>query len=171
MDPNNIELNKRIGLYFLKDQYRKDTYFEYEDACNHYDIDVNKIRLFKKSDNEYFIRYSDFDKMEIVPLQLKTFCDELKTFTNNDSVMFIHNNDKGFFQTVREISNKITNLIFINNVPDFVRTTLDDDDEFIEADVLENTVFTNDIYDHRLVIVLHSVINDCLQASVMQVVQ
>ena len=65
MDPNNIELNKRIGLYFFKDQYRKDTYFEYEDACNHYDIDVNKIRLFKKSDNEYFIRYSDFHKMEL----------------------------------------------------------------------------------------------------------
>ena len=85
--------------------------------------------------------------------------------------MFIHNNDKGFFQTIREISNKITNLIFINNVPDFVRTTLDDDDEFIEADVLENTVFTDDIYDHRLVIVLHSVINGCLQASIMQVVQ
>ena len=35
--------------------------------------------------------------------------------------------------------------MFINNVPDFVQATLDDD-EFIEADVLKNTVFTNDIY-------------------------
>ena len=58
-------------------------------------------------------------------------------------------------------------------MPDFVWTTLDDDDddEFIEAGVLEDTVFTNDIYDDKIVIVLHSVINDCLQASVMQVVQ
>ena len=61
----------------------------------------------------------------------------------------------------------ITELVFTNNAPDFVQTTLDDDNEFTEADV----VVTDDIYDDRLVIVLHSVINDCLQASVMQVVQ
>ena len=51
-------LYKRIGLYFIKDQYQKDTFFEYEDAYNHCDIDVNKI-TFKQSDNKYFIRYSD----------------------------------------------------------------------------------------------------------------
>ena len=61
----------------------------------------------------------------------------------------------------------ITELMFTKNAPDFVQTTLDDDNEFTEADV----VVTDDIYDDRLVIVLHSVINDCLQASVMQVVQ
>ena len=61
----------------------------------------------------------------------------------------------------------ITELMFTNNAPDFVQTTLDDENEFIEADV----VVTDDIYDDRLVIILHSVINDCLQASVMQVVQ
>ena len=61
----------------------------------------------------------------------------------------------------------ITELMFTNNAPDFVQTTLDGDNEFTEADV----VVTDDIYDDRLVIVLHSVINDCLQASVMQVVQ
>ena len=61
----------------------------------------------------------------------------------------------------------ITELMFTNNAPDFVQTTLDDDNEFTEADV----VVTDDIYDDRLVIVLHSVINDCLQASIMQVVQ
>ena len=61
----------------------------------------------------------------------------------------------------------ITELMFTNNAPDFVQTTLDDDNEFTEADV----VVTDDIYDDRLVIVLHSVINDCLQASVMQVVK
>ena len=156
-------LYKRIGLYFIKDQYQKDTFFEYEDAYNHYDIGVNKI-TFKQSDNKCFIRYSDFNKMEIVPLQLRTF-------TNNDSLMFIHNDDKGLLQTIREIWNKIAELIFINNAPDFVRTTLDDDDEFIEADVLKNAALTDDIYDDRLVIVLLSVINDCLQASEMQVVK
>ena len=61
----------------------------------------------------------------------------------------------------------ITELMFTKNAPDFVQTTLDDDNEFTEADV----VVTDDIYDDRLVIVLHSVINDCLQASVMQVVK
>ena len=74
---------------------------------------------------------------------------------------------KNFFKKNREIWNMITELMFIYNAPDFVQTTLDDENEFIEADV----VVTDDIYDDRLVIVLHSVINDCLQASVMQVVQ
>ena len=111
--------------------------------------------------------------MEIVPLKLKVkdFYGELKTFTNNDSVMFIHNDDKELFKKIREIWNKITTLTFTNNTPDFVRTALDDDDEFLQEDVLENTVFTDDIYDNRLVIFLHSAINVCLQASVMQVVQ
>ena len=68
-----------------------------------------------------------------------------------------------------EIWNKIIKLIFINNAPDFVQATLDT--EFIVADVLRNTVFTNDIYHDQLVIVLHSVINDCLQASALQVVK
>ena len=44
--------------------------------------------------------------------------------------------------------------MFINNAPDFVQNTLHDD-EFIEADILKNTVFTDDIYDDRLVTVLH----------------
>ena len=71
---------------------------------------------------------------------------------------------------MREIWNKITKLIFINDAFDFVQASLDDD-EFIVVDVLRNTVFTNDIYDDRLVILLHSVINDCLQTFVMQVVK
>ena len=61
--------------------------------------------------------------------------------------------------------------MFINNTLDFVQATLDDDDEFIMADILRNTVFTNDIYDDQLVLVWHSVIDDCLQVSVMQVVK
>ena len=85
MGPNNIRLHKRIGLYFIKDQYQKDVYFEYEDAYNYYDIVVNKIRLFKQSENEYFIRCSGFNKMEILPLQLKIkkCFYELDKFTND----------------------------------------------------------------------------------------
>ena len=46
-------------------------FFGYKDSYNYYDIDVNKILLFKKSNNEYIIRYNDVNKMMIVPLQLK----------------------------------------------------------------------------------------------------
>ena len=60
--------------------------------------------------------------------------------------------------------------MFINNTFVFVQASLDHD-EFIVADVLRNTVFTNGIYDDRLVILLRSVINDCLQAFVMPVVK
>ena len=41
----------------------------YEDSYNYYDID--KILLFKKSDNEYIIRYNDVNRMTVVQLQLK----------------------------------------------------------------------------------------------------
>ena len=43
----------------------------YKDSYNYYDIDVDKILLFKKSDNKYIIRYNDVNKTMIVPLQLK----------------------------------------------------------------------------------------------------
>ena len=36
-----------------------------------FDADVDKILLFKKSNNENIIRYNDVNKMTIVPLQLK----------------------------------------------------------------------------------------------------
>ena len=68
-------------------------YLEYIDSCNYYDINVDKILLFKKSDNEYIIRYNDVNKMIIAPLQLKikNFYNELNTFANNNRVMFIYN--------------------------------------------------------------------------------
>ena len=46
MEPKNIELYERNGLCFIKDQYRKDTYFEFH-TYNYYNIDVDKILLFK----------------------------------------------------------------------------------------------------------------------------
>ena len=43
-------------------------YLEYIGSYNYYDIDVDKILIYKKSDNEYIIRYNDVNKMMIVPL-------------------------------------------------------------------------------------------------------
>ena len=69
-----------------------------------------------------------------MPLQLKinNFCrGELHMFTNNITLEPI--DDKELFRKCREIWNKITELIGINNPTDFVETFLYDDDknEFI----------------------------------------
>ena len=55
--------------------------------------------------------------------------------TSNITLIPIHSDDKELFRKCREIWNKITELIGINNAPDFVETTLDDGDEFIMKDV------------------------------------
>ena len=108
--------------------------------------------------------------MTIVPWQLKIniFFDELHTFTNNKRVIPIHGVDKEHFRKGREIWNKITELLGINNAQDFVETTLDDGDEFNMVDVHKNTSFVRGNYRSKLVIVLHSVINHYLQTSLVQ---
>ena len=111
--------------------------------------------------------------MEIVPLQLKTknFYNELNTFGNNNRVMFINNDDKESFRKCREIWNKIIELIGINNPTDFVEVD-DDTNEFITADVYKSTSFVVEgNYEcryNKVVIVLHSVINDYLKTSLVQ---
>ena len=57
--------------YTIVDLYLYDGFFGYKDSYNYYDVDVDKTLLFKKSNNEYIIRYNDVNKMKIVPLQLK----------------------------------------------------------------------------------------------------
>ena len=54
----------------------------------------------KQNDNEYFIRYCDFNKIDIVPLQLKIkkCFYKIDTFKNKDRVMFIHADDNEFFE-------------------------------------------------------------------------
>ena len=91
-------------------------YLEYIDSYNYYDIDVDKILLFKKSDDEYIIRYNDVNKMMIVPLELKinNCYNEINTFENNNRVMLIYNDDKEFFRKCIEIWDKIIELIGIN---------------------------------------------------------
>ena len=108
--------------------------------------------------------------MTIVPLQLKIkkFFGELHTYINNNRAMSIHSDDKELFRKCGEIWNKIAELIGINNAQDFVETTLDDGDEFIMVDVHKNTSFVRGNYINKLVIVLYSVIDDYLQASLVQ---
>ena len=109
-----------VGLYL-----NHNVFFGYKDSYNYYDIDIDKILLFKKSDNEYIIRYNDVNKMKIVPLQLKIknfYFGELHMFANNTTLIPIHSDDKELFRKCREIWNKITELIDINDPRDFVET-------------------------------------------------
>ena len=144
--------------------------FGYKDSYNYCDIDVNEIVLSKKSQMEYIIRYYDVNKIANVPLQLKinNFYFELLTFTNNEREIFSYNYDKEHFRKCRKIWNKITELIGINNAPDFVETNLDDDDEFMKANLHKNAVLAEGVYRNRLIIVLHSVFNDCLETSLVR---
>ena len=153
--------------YTMIDLYLYDRFFGYKDYYNYYDIDVDKILLFTKSNNEYIITVN---KMKIVPLQLKikNFYGKILTYAYNNRMMPIHSDDKELFRKCREIWNKITELIGINNAQDFVETTLDDGDEFIMVDVHKNTSFVGGNYRNKLVIVSHSVINDYLQTSLVQ---
>ena len=57
--------------YTMVNLYLNDRFLGYKDSDNYYDIDVDKILLFKKSDNECVVRYNDVNKIMIVPLQLK----------------------------------------------------------------------------------------------------
>ena len=72
MDQENIMFFENDDKsYTMVDLYLNDRFLGYKDSYNYYDIDVDKILLFKKSDNECIIRYNDVNKMATVPLQLK----------------------------------------------------------------------------------------------------
>ena len=101
MDKENIKFFENDdNSYTIVDLYLNDRFLGYKDSCNYYDIDVLKILLFKKGDNEYVIRYNDVNKMIIALLQLtiKNFYNELNTFANNNTVMLIYNDDKEFLE-------------------------------------------------------------------------
>ena len=169
MDQLNIMfMGNQDNSYTMVDLYQNNKFWGYKDSHNYYDYDVKKILLIKNGYNQYIIRYD----VPLVPLQLKikNFYNELHTFANNNKVIFIYNDDKEFIRKCREIWNKIIELIGINNLVDFVETTLDDrTDEFITADVYKNTSFVVEVnYRSKLVIVLHSVINDYPPTSLVQ---
>ena len=73
MDQKNIMFFENDDKsYTVVDLYiNSNSYLKYIDSYNYYDVDFDKILLFKKSGNEYIIRYNDVNKMLIVPLQLK----------------------------------------------------------------------------------------------------
>ena len=72
--------------------------------------------------------------------------------------MSIYSDDKELFKKCREIWNRITKLIGVNNAPDFVWTDFYNN-EFIMADVHEHTSFTEGNYRNDVVIVLDSDFN------------
>ena len=120
MDQENIMFSKNQDRsYTITDLYvNHNISFVYEDSYNYYDIDGDKILLLKKSNIEYFIKYNDVNKKKIVPLQLKTenfSLGELNMFTSSITLVPIESNDEEFFIKCREIWNKITELIGINN--------------------------------------------------------
>ena len=83
MDQNNItSFANNDKSYTIIDLYLTIRFLGYKDSYNYYDINIDKILLFKKSDNEYIIRYNDVNKMMIVPLQLKinNSYNEINTF-------------------------------------------------------------------------------------------
>ena len=85
--------------------------------------------------------------------------------------MLIYNDDKEFFRKCIEILDKIIELTGINNHIYFLKA--DEDDElFIMANVHKNTSFViedNYRYGHnKVVIVLHSVINNCIKTLLVQ---
>ena len=171
MDQKNVMLFENDDkAYTMVDLYLNNRFLGYKDSYNFYNIDVDKILLFKKSDNEYIIRYNDVNKMMIVPLQLKinNSYNKINALKKN-KVVFIYNDDKKIFRKSIEIWDKIIELIDINNHIYFLKA--DDDELFIMADAHKNTSFViEDSYRYghnKLVIVLHSLINDCIKTSLV----
>ena len=141
--------------------------FGHKDSYNYFD--VNNIPLFKKSDNEYIIRYNDVNKMKIAILELKikNFYRKLRKLKTNIILMSIESVDKELLKKIREIWNKIIQLISINNAKDFVKTTLEGY-EFIMVDVNKNTSIVEGNYGNKPVMVLLSVIDNYLKTSLIQ---
>ena len=107
MDQENIMFFKnQHKSYTMTDLYlNHNIFFGYKDLYTYYNIDVDKILLFVKSDNEYIMRYNDVNKMKIVPLQLKItnfYFGELYMFTNDITLIPIHSDDKELFKNVEK---------------------------------------------------------------------
>ena len=83
--------------------------------------------------------------------------------------MYIQSNDKEPFKKCKEIWNRIIELIGINNAKDFANTIDDDTNEFIMVGVSKNTSSVEGNYRNKHVIVLHSVIDNYLKTSLIQV--
>ena len=81
--------------------------------------------------------------------------------------MELESNDKQFFIKCRQIQNKISELMNIDNSNDFV--IIDDyGDEYIVLDIEKNTSAIRDKHRNDLVFVFTSVINNSLNALLFQ---
>ena len=138
-------------------------------AYNYYNINVNNIILYK-SDNKCVIRYTDANKSIFAPLQIKIniFFGNIHKLKINITLVSIKSDDKELFKKLREIRNRITEIIGINNAPNFVQTTSDGVSELIMVDIHENKSFVKGSNNDELVIVLHSVIDNDLKTSLVQ---
>ena len=126
----------------------------------------------KKVTKKHFIRYRHSNQMDILPLQLKmkNFYYEIHDHNKGGKIIYIENSDDGFFQIIREIWNRITKLIGIKNAPDFVQNNLYDE-EYVRANLLRNANFVeSNCHKDEVIIVLHSVINNNLKASLLELV-
>ena len=123
-----------------------------------------------KKINKYVIRYNDVNKMNVVPLQFKmNNCNDIiHEIKYSNTLILIKSNNKELFRKIREIWNKIIELIGTNNANDFVRNT-EYGDKYITTNVHENTNFLESNYRDELVIVLHFVVGICLETSLVQV--
>ena len=120
MVPKNISFFEQDDeSYLLIDHYFfVSKWYFYEDAYNYYDIDVNNVLPYKKSDNQYVIRYIDNYRSAIAPLQIKNkkiIC-SIHKLKNYITLMSTQSHDKELFKKLRKIRNKIIELISINNV-------------------------------------------------------
>ena len=71
---------------------------------------------------------------------------------------------------MREIWNKIIELINIDDASNFVKNTIVDNIKYIEADILKNTNFIkSSCLNDKIIIVLDSVFNDILIASLLEI--
>ena len=172
MDQENIIFFENDDeSYTMVDLYLYDRFFGYKDSYYHYYIYADKILLFKKSDNKYFIRHNDVYDIKPRPLQLKdNFYSEISENANNNLMVCIYSDDKKLSKKCREIWNNVTESIGINNAENFVKTTEDNGDEYIEAILNKNTnlVKVNHKNKNELIIVLDSIVNGFPQTSVVQ---
>ena len=85
-------------------------------------------------------------------------------------MVYIYSDDKNLFKKCREIWNNITESIGINNAENFVKTTEDNGDEYIEAVLKKNKNFVkvNHKNNNELIIVLDFIVNGFPQTSVVQ---
>ena len=172
MDPENIMFYKiQDKSYTITDLYlNHNISFGYEDSYNYYDIDVDKILLLKKSRNEYFVRYNDINKKKIAPLQLKTdnfYLCELHMSTSGITLVPIESDDEECFIKCREIQDQIDEQMDTHNPNGFVE--IDDyADQFIMLVIEKGTSTIRDKNRNNLVFVFTCVINNLLQASLVQ---